>query len=157
MKTEIAKLIVFGRGGDTVYYSAYCRSTGYGNPENPHAATETADRIIPDGTPVIDLRDAVETDAGFSYAISGPMVNPDLKDDDVSYCPEPSEILAEAMQGNEYGALLNIHAAQKAITTAPGALDFISTAEYFRNWRERGAKIGYYKAGKFIWQIEGTL
>ena len=61
---RIAKLVCFGQGGDSVEYGSGCSGSGYGTPENPHAANPGPDCIIPDGTPAIDKRAAVDTDAG---------------------------------------------------------------------------------------------
>ena len=33
-----AKLVCFGRGGDSVEYGGGCHGSGYGTPENPHAS-----------------------------------------------------------------------------------------------------------------------
>ena len=86
-----AKLVCFGRGGDSVEYGGGCHGSGYGTPENPHAS---AGCIIPDGTPAIDKRPAIETAEGMNWVFKGPMCNPDLVDDEVTECPEPSWALA---------------------------------------------------------------
>jgi len=51
MDNKTVKLVEFGRGGDVVHYNRGSRCSGYGTPENPHAAKN---EIIPDGTIAID-------------------------------------------------------------------------------------------------------
>lgn len=152
MENRTAKLVTFGRGGDTVYYSRNCHSTGYGNPDNPHAA-DPANHDIPDGTPVIDKRPAVETTEGFRWVVRGPMVDVDLEDGAVDRLPEPSPVMQAAMSGNSYGALLTIHAAHKIIRKdEPGPLDSVSIREYIEGWRKVGARIGAYQNGMIVWE-----
>lgn len=79
MNKYIAKLVTFGKGGDTVYIGANHTISGYGNPERPHAADSQKDTLeIPDGTFAIDKRPAVETEEGFAWVFKGPMINVDL-------------------------------------------------------------------------------
>jgi hypothetical protein len=87
VKADIAKLVTFGRGGDTVYFGAGCTSSGYGSPDRPHAAESRDGLIFPDGCPVIDKRAAVDTPEGYHYVFSGPMVNVDLPDGHIDACP----------------------------------------------------------------------
>ena len=77
MNTAPAKLVTFGAGGDSVHFTRGCYSQGYGTPERPHAA-DPATKNIPDGTPVVDTRPAVNTKEGFAWAIKGPLVDVDL-------------------------------------------------------------------------------
>jgi hypothetical protein len=151
MEARIAKLVVFGGGGDTVHCGAGVTITGYGRPDNPHAACVKDDRIIPDGTPAIDIRAAIETDGGYSWVFEGPMVDVDLADGQVDQCPEPSEIFAEAVAGNPFGRLLAIQEAQRARKVRAGSLDSVSIAEYVAGWRKHGARIGEYRAGSIVW------
>ena len=143
-----AKLVCFGRGGDSVEYGGGCHGSGYGTPENPHAS---AGCIIPDGTPAIDKRPAIETDEGFNWVFKGPMCNPDLVDDEVTECPEPSWALAAGVSGNQYGALLTLQHAHKATQRTPGPLDYVSIRQYVEGWRQRGARIGHYQGGVIVW------
>lgn len=53
---EIAKLVVFGSHGDTVHVGCKTTISGHGWPERPHAAKQDDDLVIPDNTPVLDLR-----------------------------------------------------------------------------------------------------
>jgi hypothetical protein len=151
MTTNIAKLVCFGRGGDSVEYGKRCHGSGYGTPERPHAA-DPKTCTIPDGTIAIDKRTAIETPAGYAWVFNGPMVNVDLQDGDCSECPEPSPIFAGAVAGNEYGSLLTLQAAHKTAKKTPGPLDFVSIAEYVEGWRAVGARIGRYVAGKIVWE-----
>lgn len=147
---DIAKLVTFGRGGDTVHLGKNHTITGYGSPENPHAATPSDERLFPDGTPVIDKRQAIETPEGLRWVFEGPMVNVDLPDDEVDMCPEPSPFFAGAVAENQFGTLLAIHHATKRDGKA-GALDSVSIREYIQGWCEHGARIGEYRNGAIVW------
>lgn len=152
MTTNIAKLVCFGLGGDSVEYGKGCRGSGYGTPERPHAA-DPSSHIIPDGTIAIDKRPALKTEAGVSWVFKGPMVNVDLQDGDCSECPEPSPIFAGAVAGNEFGSLLALQASHRnAGKKTPGPLDFVSVNEFVAGWRALGARIGRYVAGQIIWE-----
>lgn len=144
---RIAKLVCFGRGGDSVEYGGGCRGSGYGSPEKPHAAHPDE---IPDGTPVIDKRPAVDTAEGYSWVFKGPIVNVDLPDNVVDACPQPSAALAAGVAGNAYGSLLAMQAAHAKPT--PGPLDSVSTQEYIAGWRAVGARIGHYEKGVIVWE-----
>jgi hypothetical protein len=146
-----AKLVCFGRGGDSVDWGRGCSSSGYGTPERPHAAdmaNRTDGQHIPDGCPVIDKREARDL---VRAAIMGPMVNVDLADDGVDRCPVPSAMMAEALAGNQYGTLVTAQAVHRATSAAPGPLDRVSTAVYVEFWRAAGARIGHYQAGRIVW------
>lgn len=147
---RIAKLVCFGRGGDTVEFSGSCHCSGYGSPERPHAAEPGPSCIIPDGTPVIDKRAAIETEEGFRWVFNGPMVNVDLPDDEVDECPIPSPIFAQAVAGNAFGGLLVQHLAARSRKVRSG-LDRVSIREYVEGWQEHGARIGHYEGGKIVW------
>jgi hypothetical protein len=79
------------------------------------------------------------------------MVNVDLANGQVDQCPEPSEIFAEAVAGNPFGRLLALQGAQRTRQIRACSLDFVSIAEYLAGWRERGARIGEYRAGTIVW------
>lgn len=149
---DIAKLVTFGVGGDTVHLGRHNTISGYGNPDRPHAAEQDDDLIIPDGTPVIDKRPAVKTDRGYRWAIRGPMVDVDLQDGDTDRCPEPGPMFAEAVADNWFGALLSLQSASRDADEARGPLDSVSTAEYVRGWKEHGARIGQYVGGEIVWE-----
>lgn len=89
---KVAKLIEFGCGGDRVEYGGGCFGSGYGTPENPRAAQPDDDCIIPDDTPAIDKRAAIDTPEGYSWVFKGPMVDVDLPKDDRKDCPQPSAL-----------------------------------------------------------------
>lgn len=152
------KLVTFGRGGDTAYCASesFCGTTsrstikGYGRPDRPHAGESCERHPIADGTPALDLLPAIETDAGFRWAISGPMVNVDLPDGDIERCPAPDPLFAAAVAGNEFGSLLAVHAATKSARA--GALDSVSIAEYVREWVKLGARLGEYRGGRIVWR-----
>lgn len=153
MSRRTAKLVTFGNGGDTVYFSAYCKCQGYGSPERPHAAQLSEDCIIPDGTPAIDKRAAVETDDGFRWAFQGPMVNVDLPENVVDCCPMPSPVFAAAMAETPgFGSMLASQFVHGFGQETAGPLDSVSIGEYVNGWRDHGARIGYYKNGVIVWE-----
>lgn len=155
---ERARLVTFGRGGDTVYcgrgageFESKCTIAGYGRPDRPHAADN-----LPAGVPALDLLPAIDTAEGWRYAITGPMVDVDLADDDVSECPQPSEIFAAAMledAGNQFGALLTLQAASRAAGKRPGPLDSVSVKAHIAAWMKLGARLGHTDGkGGIVWQ-----
>lgn len=144
---KVAKLVTFGRGGDCVYYGKGCTGSGYGTPERPHAA-DPSSHEIPDGTPVLDKRPAIDTAEGYAWVFRGPMVDVDLLDGQVDKCPAPGPILAAGVANNAYGALLAMHLAS---TEERGSLDSVSIPEYLAGWVKRGAKVGHYEGGKIVW------
>ena len=151
--TEPAKLITFGAGGDTVYYSHGSYSQGYGTPEKPHAANPTT-KNIPDGTPVIDTTPAAKTREGVAWALTGPMVNVDLAKGECN----PMEINKDSLVAGAAGAtnrtfafLLALQIVAKNGVPKRGPLDYVSIAEYALGWKEHGARIGHYEADKIIW------
>lgn len=148
-----AKLVCFGRGSDTVEYGGGCHGSGYGTPERPHASEirEGKELVIPDGTPVIDKRAAIETPEGYAWVFRGPMVNVDLPDGGFDECPQPSAIMAGAMAENSYGGMLAVHLGQKARGVERGSLDHVSTREYVEGWKAVGARIGHYEGGQIVW------
>lgn len=153
-KKYVAKLVCFGEGGDSVEWGGGCRSTGYGSPERPHASEPEEGKEYPDGTPVIDKRPAVKTQPGFRHVFNGPIVDVDLEEEEVGELPQVSSVMADTLSegGSEYGALLTLHKSQPR--TKAGALDFVSTKKYVEGWREVGARIGFYRGGKIVWEDE---
>lgn len=75
--TDTAKLLHFGRGGDTMHLTRHSKIEGHGSPERPHACTPGPDRVIPVGTPVVDVREAVLAEPGFKWVFRGPLVDVD--------------------------------------------------------------------------------
>jgi hypothetical protein len=150
---RIAKLVCFGNGGDSVEFGGGCSSSGYGNPERPHAAEPDDDCIIPNGTPAIDKRPAIQTDEGYRWVFKGPMCNVDLPDGDYEPCPEPSPIFTSAMiqPGNGFGPLLAEHIVSRRSGAKRSGLDRVSISEYIAGWRAVGARIGHYQDGKIVW------
>lgn len=151
MEKRIAKLVCFANGGDSVEYGGGCSSSGYGSPERPHAAKPDQSTVIPDGTPVIDKRPALQTPEGYQWVFRGPMVNVDLKTDQVDRCPQPSELFAAAVAGNAYGGLLAMQETSRALGESRGPLDSVSIPEYVEGWRNVGARIGFYRSGNIVW------
>lgn len=155
MEERTAKLVTFGRGGDTVEYSRWEHGSGYGSPENPHAADPTSHEI-PDGCPVIDMRPAVDAGPGVAMAISGPMVNVDLEPGEVdALCDTTPNLMAATMKaepGNAFGALLVNQEFARAQGRKYGPLDSVDLETYISLWREAGARIGTVQGGEFIWE-----
>lgn len=145
---RVAKLVTFGRGGDTVYLGKGSTISGYGKPENPHAAKG---ETIPDGTPVIDTRAATETTEGIAWVFKGPMVDPDLPDGACDSCPQPSEVLAGGLTGG-FRNMAALHMLSRAKKEKRGPLDHVSVSEYVQGWREHGARIGSYQNGVIVWE-----
>ena len=134
---RVAKLVEFGRGGDSVNFGGGCTCSGYGNPDSPHAAKGD----IPDGTFAIDKRDAVETPEGLKWVFNGPMCNPDIPDGECDACPQPSAIMAEALtsdSSNQFGQLLTMQENQRGVGHKRSGLDTISISEYVEGWRDHG-------------------
>ena len=151
--TAPAKLVTFCAGGDSVYFSRGCYSQGYGTPERPHAA-DPANKNIPDGTPVVDTSPAVKTKEGFAWALKGPLVDVDLAE---GAC-NPMEIDKDSLVAGAAAAtngtiafLLALQMTAKQGIPKRGPLDYVSVAEYALGWKERGARVGHYEAGKIIW------
>ena len=150
-KSRIAKLVCFGRAGETVHCGGGVTISGYGSPDNPHAAEPGDGLVIPDGTPAVDKQDAVETSEGFSWVFRSPMVDVDLPDGGYAPCPTPSAIFAEAVSGNSFGGLLAAQSASRLSDESRGPLDFVSVSEYVDGWRIAGARIGKYADGQIVW------
>ena len=147
------KLVTFGRGGDSVYFSGGSACQGYGTPENPHAANPTT-KNIPDGTPVIDTTPAVKTREGVAWALKGPMVNVDLAEGECNPMEINKDSLvagAAAATNGTFAFLLALQIVAKNGVPTRGPLDYVSIAEYALGWKEHGARIGHYEADKIIW------
>lgn len=162
-----AKLVVFGAGGDTVHlgrtllftdghgkqtYSGSATVQGYGDPERPHAA-DPDKYNIPDGTPALDLREAVRTPEGYKWVFKGPMVDVELADGEAEPF-KPGDLcitrsLAEA--NGSFAAMLALQAVSKYGRQKRGPLDQVSIAEYLLGWQEHGARIGHYEKGRIVW------
>src|SRR5262249_8926967 len=130
-------------------------TTGYGSPERPHAAELGNATDFPDGTPVIDMNPAVDTDAGFTMAVQGPMVNVDLQPGETDACPNlETSIVANAMlaDGNSLGGLVAMQTLSRRLKTKYGPLDHVDTLTYVGLWREAGARIGQYVKGQIVWE-----
>lgn len=151
--TEPAKLVTFGAGGDTVYYSRGSYSQGYGTPERPHAA-DPAKKNIPDGTPVVDTTAAVNTKEGFAWALKGPLVDVDLAEGACNPLELDKDSFvagASAATNKTFAFLLALQMTAKHGIPKRGPLDYVSIAEYAHSWKEHGARIGHYEAGKIVW------
>ena len=143
-------LVTFGRGGHTVYFPSEfyeggsSKSTlhGYQRPEAPPEA--------PDGTPALNILPAVDTGAGFSWAIRGPLLDPDLADGDVDPCPVPDPVLGAALDVG-FGGMVSLQSAHRQASAAPGPLDGVSVPAFIAGWLAVGAVSGVYRAGSIAW------
>ncbi len=154
------KLVQFGRGGDQVYLARLDKEdtwgggmiSGYGTPERPHAA----EGFHPaDGTPVLDVRPALETREGYLFAFKTPMVDPELQDGLIDRMPDPDPLFAEAVAGNQYGSMLSLQRLHKASgSKAAGPLDKVSVRQYVAGWAAVGARVGAYRNGEIVWADE---
>ena len=147
-QATVIKLVVFSQGGDRCHCTNQTTRAGYGTPEKPHA---TEGQTIPDGTPVIDNRAAVDTDAGFGWVFAGPMLDVDLPDGEVNACPMPSPEMAAGLQGS-FGTLAALHVAARAEKTPTGPLDMVGVSRFVQGWREHGARIGHYENNVIVWE-----
>ena len=151
------KLVTFGRGGATVYFSKWSQLQTYDSREQffkaskwwAHNYETIRDVSQYEGVPFCDKTKAVESDAGFKFAIRGPMVNVDLPTGKISECPQPSEFLAAGVS-EEFKTLLAMQVLSKARKVKAGPLDEVSISEYLDGWREYGATIGTIRNGKFV-------
>ena len=147
-KKTVVKLVVFSPAGDRTYSTEGETSKGYGTPEKPHAA---AGKDIPDGTPVIDNRAAIDTDKGFGWVFAGPMVDVNIPWGAVSKCPAPTPEMATGLQG-AFATLAGLHLAARQEKASAGPLDMVSVEEYVNGWRDHGARIGRYQGGNIEWE-----
>lgn len=145
---DVVKLVCFGQGGDTLHYADGGTCSGYESPDRPHAA---AGKDIPDGTPAIDKRAAIDTEEGFRWVFRGPMVNPAIPDGETERCPDPSPVMVAGLSGAFVGLVAD-HMASRHKGEPRGPLDYVSVAEYVRGWREHGARIGAYRGGAIVWE-----
>lgn len=164
-KAEVPKLVSFNKRGHTVYFAkvrntwgdSTQREEGYDDPENffapqkwwAHDYMTQRDATAFEGVPWINMREAVNTDAGFKMALNGPMVDVDLADDEINACPIPSDMLRIGTAGNQFGTLLAMQDVSRAKREKVGPLDSVSIAEYVRRWKEAGAEVGIIRNGQF--------
>lgn len=147
-KKETIKLVVYSQSGDRAYCTGQTTCSGYGTPEKPHA---TEGHCIPDGTPVVDNRAAVDTDIGFGWVFAGPMLDVDLPDGVVNACPMPSLEMAAGLQG-AFGTLAALHTAARLEKAPAGPLDMVCVSEYVKGWKEHGARVGHYQNNAIVWE-----
>jgi hypothetical protein len=144
--SESARLVCFGIGGSTVYCDK-CRIQGYDKPDDPRIVG------VPDGTPVINKRPAVEHGDGYNLAIRGPMVSVHLAPGTVDRCPEPSETLRRGVSGG-FDSMLAMQDIARATKAKYGPLDTVDVGTYIELWRAAGARIGEYRNGHITWEGE---
>lgn len=166
---QIARLLVFARKGHTLYFNhvpnpmgySNCHCTGYEDPDSfvkpYHWWSHPKDQLsthfegyqfADDGIPVIDNRQAVETDAGYRWVFKGPLVDVEIQDGECETLPEVDELFGSTIN-SAFGGLLTLNKATR-ITEKRGCLDSVSVKEYVQGWKEHGARIGrlFVKDGK---------
>lgn len=150
-----AKLLHFGKRGHTLHGSNVS-SQGYEDPESfvkpYHWWAHPKDQmslhwggwVIPEsGIPVVDVRAAVETDAGYSWVFKGPLLDVDIADGEIERLPDVSPFMLPAVEAyGQVGALAETIKARR--TAKAGPLDGVGIADYVQGWREHGARIGRF-------------
>ena len=58
---------------------------------------------------------------------------------------------AAAAANGTFAFLIALQMVAKHGVTTRGPLDHVSIAEYALGWKEHGARIGHYEAGKIVW------
>lgn len=155
------RLVTFGRGGHGIEFAGNCRhESGYDRPENffgprkwwAHDYTTQRDASQFEGVPWVDMRPAVETSAGFSWAYRGPLVNVDLPPGGINRLGAVDPIMGRAMveSGGEFGALLIMQAAARLEKVAAGPLDYVDVWTFCAGWKKVGARVGIIKSGQFV-------
>ena len=129
---EICALIEFSKTGCKEHYKPEGDRTssgreGYAKPEN---WTPSKDKEYPDGTPVLDMRPAIER-GGTSVSIKAPLfkLNDPYKDDPFS---ARAEKLLNARGGYNYAKC--------------------GLEEHLAYWTRNGARLGHLKDGRIMWE-----
>ena len=139
-------LVSFGLGGSGIEFmpEGDCTShqSGYCNPDNFFSDNREGDF---EGVPVIDKREVLKKNP--MLAITMPMVSTRLKDDEVSECPEPSDVLLFGLQGS-----FKTLATMKKIDKKFSGLDQVSIKTYIQLWKEKSARIGVIKNKQIVWE-----
>ena len=136
-----ARVLSFGKGGHTIYYSGHGTCSGYCDPESFINRDNHSDEVWPsDGVPVVDMRSAVDTKEGWSWVFKGPMLDPDIKDGEVDKCPALEPFHVVAFSG--FGSALLAGVSSQLTKERAGALDSVSTKEWVEGWRNHGARVG---------------
>ena len=120
--------------------SAY--TSRYGDPDLSQAQN---------GCVVIDTRPAEKSEYFTKYVLAAPLLDVDLKGDEVECCPEPSEMLASGVANNVFGAMLDYHKQLKSSGKKIGSLDKVSPSFLAAWWIRRGGRAGIVKDGNVIW------
>ena len=151
MKKEQAVLMFFGLGGHHVSFKVsgggqfdvnYTLS-GYYKPDNFKINDNEKARNYEDCL-VINKRNVLKNNP--MLAISAPMMNVNLKDDDIDPCPNPSALMVWGLEG-QFKTLANLKRSNKEYT----GLDSISPKAYFEFWKSKGCQTGIIKNGQIIW------
>lgn len=140
----------------------YGQCSGSGGAETPetffepshwwaHDYREVHVKDVFEGVPYIDTRHMEGTAALIDVAFNGPLLDVTLPPGTVSRFAvnTVSPIMAKAMEGTSYGALLALHLANEG-TGKIGSLDTVSTDLFMAIYRKAGAIVGEVRAGKFV-------
>jgi len=161
MKTEQrpAKVVVLNRSGWRVHYPEPEKKGlgGYATGREPEPPLETEEFRIEDGTPVLDIRQAVETEQGKRWSIIGPLCDASLEPGEIRKGGYAGPELQEVLEGTLHGTVAMIHEALSNPPQSVGPLDSVSAQEYVKGWvRNGGARLGTYQNGKPVFQQEGA-
>jgi len=153
---EKPSLICFGLGGHTLYYRNNRTLQGYLRPND--VSVEEAKEW--EDCPVLDIRGALNTEAGRKWVLIGPMVNPDLPPGECTRLQvgpvTPLEHILLEDSENPIGKLYRLHLACTLTNSKPGPLDRVSVEEYIQGWRKVGAKSGRVVGGRIVWDKAGN-
>lgn len=115
--------------------------SGYGEPDFSRVEEGA---LVLDNRPCRSRRDFIKS------VYSSPLVDVDLKGDEVEECPAPSDMLMAGVDIS-FGRLLMDHKTLKE-KKKYGSLDSISPQAYCGWWEERGARVGVVKGGQALWR-----
>lgn len=139
---KIARLVMFGLGGHVVEYTNNSKLQGYDRPETWRCEPEEADLF--EGCAVVDGRAMFEREP--RLAVSLPMADARLFDDECEPCEEVSDVMLAGL-GGAFKSLASM-------TRVEGfrGLDKVSVETWVRLVRERGARVGVVKDGRIEWE-----
>lgn len=158
MQADKAALVMFRPGGHAVY----CQPTGTASRitlsgyETPETWEPVEELVVPAGTPVLDLRPALEADP--ALAVRAPLLRVDLEPGEIDRWADglPDDpvlralALAPAAGFGSVGALAVVEAA-KPPGAEPGPMDRIGVSDYVHWWTAHGARAGRWDGQRISW------